>query len=1735
MSFPEKLKGRYELREALGQGGMGVVFRAWDSVVKREVALKTLRDAPTRAAVQMFFKECEVLAALSHPNIIEIFDLGEFEEDGKSKPYFVMPLLPGATLEKLIQNASHRLSVERVVEIICQACRGLQAAHERSLIHRDIKPSNLWVMDDDSVKIIDFGVAQLVQMDQSVSLKGTLVYMSPEQLQMKPATPASDIYSLAVTSYEALTRRRPFEGTRHAEIAEAILTLIPPPACDINPAVSQTLSRAVHKALAKQPWNRYSSAREFAETLQKASRNEAIEFFNPARIQPRIERASHAFDQGDPQFALEILYELEAEGHIDPAIAPLRKQIEHSQRQKTIGQLLNSARTRFEHEELPLALQKVEEILQIEPGNAQALGLRTSIENKMVTQKIGDWLRLARQHLANQAYSHAREAVRNVLQLRPNDQGATQLMAEIDKREQEFHRFRKEKQDLYNSALEAYNAGEVTTALSKIERVLELDKIAPESSVPDRADSYQSFYNKVRTEHESMKNSYAEARKLLAARNFAQALAIANEWLNKYPSHALFQALKFDIEEQQRQEISARIAEVDRQVDAEPDLDRRVHMLEQAVAEFPGETHFERQLRPMRDKRDLVNSIAAKARYHEERGQLAEAHAQWEILGTIYPQYPGLSIELERIAKKKDQQALTDAKLHWAEQIDRAIATGEYDRALALCATADAEFPNDPELAQLRQLATESAARAQEAQKSLAQGQALWQQQWFDDALACLNRAIDLDPKNTAVRAAVVELLVERGKALVDSDWRAAEPFIDRALELDPGHVLAKSLRITARDQKRDEAVVRCFTAARQFRASGDFENALAEADKCFAEYPLDPRLAQLREILTRELQEARGAAPPAGVSGQAANKAAAGVGGSSTPVSAADEMPTLVAPVLPDTILTEVPNIPPPPDAGFSPTGMFAAPPPPPMTSAPEPPPVEPQPAAPPAPPPAPPERRCAKCSAPLSATARFCTGCGTPVAPAPAAPPAGERRCAMCNAPLSPSVKFCTGCGTPIDAAPSKAAVVPPPPAPKPAAPAPVAKPAAAAPPPGPAKPAQPAPKPGVLPPPAQPPAGKKNTRKMLIWGGVGAGIVALLAGLAILLPKLRKPVVPSNAVRVEVRTLPPGAVIRVNGKIRGTSNFQWEEAPGVYAIEATLEGYQTASTTAELKPGLTAPVELTLQPLPQTVRLITDLNDGKVTLDDQPARDLQDGQLTLDSVSPGRHTLKFASKTGQAELAFELVPGGVPLLNAAPAVKGIGGLIVSSFANRARVYSTLSPARIQVDGAPSGEAGPEGLQVTNLGVGTHELVISDGKIQVKKVIEISNAPALTAFLQSDQNVGTMVVLTGSEDGVDVFIDGQKYRRQTARGGQIRIQREPKQYRVRVAKQGFQDVPEQTIEIKRGEEIRVTFQLVPLPTSAHLALQGAPGAQVFIDDAAAGTVLADGTFQISALKPGEHTIELRKDKQRSHTVKKTFAAGQTVTIAESEVALRGGSGTLRLSVTPANAQITVARAGRPPQSVPAGTVELEEGAYTVTARAAGYGERSEHVQIAGGQTATVSLVLLKDAASKQQAAATGMEAWEDAAGWTQNEGWFVRRGGGFVLYKSGGRAGVFEITLMAASGGLLRGKNLEWVAAFTDARNYVLFRLERDNFRRIFCENGKRTEMVKKPHGLKLKDMVVSLHIQLAPSAIQVQANDQGRWVTLDDWSAPGRNFAAGRFGLLIEGRDEVRVSNFKFTPKE
>ncbi len=1611
-SSPRKLAGRYEVRQILGQGGMGLVYRAYDTVVRREVAVKTILDIPDPASLQLFYKECDVLASMSHPNIVEIFDIGEFEEEGKKKPYFVMPLLPGTTLDRFIRKASHRLTVERTIDIISQACRGLQAAHERGLVHRDLKPSNIFVMEDDSVKIIDFGVAHMADAHTTRAQKGTLLYMSPEQIELKPLSAASDIFSLSVVCYEAMTGRNPFQRTRADEVVDAILHHIPPLAAELNSSISQPVSRVLHKAMAKQSWHRFASARDFGDTLNKAQRNEAIEFFDPERTRPRLQRATKALDEGDFQFAGEILGELEAEGHMDETIGSLRRRLDGAVRQKTLSQLLDAARARFEEEEDPLALQKLQEALQIEPDNAAALSLKSKIENRRSERQIDNWYRLARQHIDNHAYAHAREALQNVLQLRPKEARALQLLAEVDRQELEYKKLRQEKEHLHRAAMDAWQKGDVSSALAKLGVVIDLDRRAPDSINRESGANYQSFYNEVRSEHDAMNTAYAEARRYLTEHSFRKAMDACQTYLAKYPNNAIFQALKYDIEEQQRQELSAFVASVDRQVEGEPDLEKRVNILREALDLHPGESHFERALRLVQDKRDLVNSIVARAHLHEEQGSYGDALNDWEILRTIYSQYPGLTFEVERLQKRREQQTRIESKTRLVEQVDACLHSSDYARALDLLQGAAGEFPNDAELTELEKLAQDGVKRKTEAHRLMTEGQELCAQQKSPEGIKLLREAYEMDENNSLARAVLANSLVEQARVVVESDWREAEKLAREALELNPAHPMAKTIRTLIHDQKKETFIEDCVSQARKLQTSTDLAGALSRIEEGLSVYPREPRLVQIQETVQRDLQAQRRQGRRRDLeelrriegevdAADAASKQALGERVQAT----ADKYPN-------DGEVLSVAN------GLLHRLGLLEV-------------------------------DRKTTTQSPESESATL-----TYHTPRASTPESSLE--VTSNASLPPPAA--ESVSAPPSAARVPAEPVPPPP-----------------PPPWP-----------VVPSATKPPASAPKAK--------------------IPSSSIKKPAGPPR--RYSTIILASAAAIILAGAI-----FLFARKHHAPPIAQTPEAAPAVAAPVAATPVAPLPAPPPTQALP-LVKLSSDTGTGKVTFDDQPAAEFQDGQWSLDQIPAGEHKLTFEGPRGVASFTFSTNAGAVPVVKGPIVSKGVLAVVVSGMADHLHVYSSDSAARVSIDGQPRLEVPQEGLDLPSVSAGPHELGVTRGSDQYKLDIEAGAAPTLNAFLESGQNLGALVVITG-QDKAKVFLNG-KLQQQSTQGGQLRIPNlELKDYVVRVSKSGFQDLPEQKIRIHKGEQAKVIFNLQPLPVSSSLTIQGGvPGATVLIDQAPVGTVRPDGTLTVGTVSPGDHTIELRKDRFKPRQIKKHFVIGTAVSLAAADLALEVAPSELKITFTPPDAQVTINKAGETPIKVSSGGVlSLSAGSYTLTARTADNFARSSTVEVTAGQARSLDLSL----------SPSGMSKWDDPAGWRQENGSFVRKGGEFVMYSVSPTTGTFVFSAM-----LTKGHRLQWMLNCTDANNYVLFQMDDNNFYRTVVKNGQKGDETKIPHKVDKKSFR-TLQIRVGPNEILHQTRQGDSWVVLDRWTQPGSNLSLGKFGFYIPGNDQVAVANF------
>ena len=265
------LDSRYMVTDVIGRGGSACVYRANDVLLNRAVALKILEDDKNELHIntKSFETEVRAIARLSHPNIVNVFDISM---EGSIK-YIVMECVEGITLSTYLKHKKV-LPVSEAVSCARQVLRALREAHEKGIVHRDIKPQNIMIMKNGQIKVADFGIARLPDKDsfrmEDRSI-GTVHYISPEQAKGGAVDSRSDLYSLAIVMYEMLTGKRPFEAAAPSDVVMMQVTETPVRPSEINPEISSELDSLIMRALSKRPENRYESASDMLRVLERIS------------------------------------------------------------------------------------------------------------------------------------------------------------------------------------------------------------------------------------------------------------------------------------------------------------------------------------------------------------------------------------------------------------------------------------------------------------------------------------------------------------------------------------------------------------------------------------------------------------------------------------------------------------------------------------------------------------------------------------------------------------------------------------------------------------------------------------------------------------------------------------------------------------------------------------------------------------------------------------------------------------------------------------------------------------------------------------------------------------------------------------------------------------------------------------------------------------------------------------------------------------------------------------------------------------------------------------------------------------------------------------------------------------------------------------------------------------------------------------------------------------------------
>ena len=266
----QKINDRYEIIRSIGEGGMANVYLGYDTILDRNVAIKVLRGdlSNDEKFVRRFQREALSASSLAHPNIVEVYDVGE--DNGLY--YIVMEYIEGKTLKQLLKKRG-TLTLSEAIDIMLQLTDGMAHAHDSYIIHRDLKPQNIMIKDDGQIKITDFGIAMALnstQLTQTNSVMGSVHYLPPEQASGKGCTIKSDIYSMGIIFYELLSGSLPFKGDNAVEIALKHMRDPLPSLREENPAIPQSIENIIRKATAKNPKNRYADARSMHEDLLTA-------------------------------------------------------------------------------------------------------------------------------------------------------------------------------------------------------------------------------------------------------------------------------------------------------------------------------------------------------------------------------------------------------------------------------------------------------------------------------------------------------------------------------------------------------------------------------------------------------------------------------------------------------------------------------------------------------------------------------------------------------------------------------------------------------------------------------------------------------------------------------------------------------------------------------------------------------------------------------------------------------------------------------------------------------------------------------------------------------------------------------------------------------------------------------------------------------------------------------------------------------------------------------------------------------------------------------------------------------------------------------------------------------------------------------------------------------------------------------------------------------------------------
>ena len=685
--------GKYVVQEVLGRGGMGVVYRALDNQLGREVAIKTLTrgvaDDPDMLA--RFYEEGRKTARLKHTHIVTVYDLG----DDNGIPYIVMERVEGSSLEKLIRDESPLTMMDRL-RIVAEICEALGYAHSNNVIHRDVKPANILVQPDGNAKLLDFGIARLERRSQELSLTrtghivGTVPYIAPERLKDKFVDARSDIFSIGVVLYQLMTGQLPFSGEDFV-LMQRILNEPHAPVSSLCSFAPAGIDAIVDKSLAKLPDERYQTAEEMATD-------------------------------------------------IDGVMEELRQQ--------EVLDLVPRARQCFESNDLTRARVLLQQVLKVQSKNTEAREMLSEVQRQLVRRQRDERLeqirQLAEESLKNRDFEQGIAVVKEGLEL---DSKNVQLQS-LQQKLQDEKKKKDQIDDLVRHVDSARRKGDYQAAIASAQEALKFDK--GNSRLIALCNSLVAEAEQVRRKNEAQ-SLLDDARRQIQGRCYERALEILTRVEELDPGEPEVQILRADatagLQQSQRKGAIARLEELASLASSLEQLQNCSREIRQALVEMPSEpalvrlnVQVERRLREL-EKNRLIEDTIQSCRDLRPREAL-------ELVQKSRQQLPTddrlLSLEA-RLKERIQQQSADERRAEYLAGAHDSLTAARYNDAVRILEACQSQGLGNDEVSALLDY-----ARAEEAEhnrelfkrSALENGQTLINKGAYDQAIAFLSSAL---------------------------------------------------------------------------------------------------------------------------------------------------------------------------------------------------------------------------------------------------------------------------------------------------------------------------------------------------------------------------------------------------------------------------------------------------------------------------------------------------------------------------------------------------------------------------------------------------------------------------------------------------------------------------------------------------------------------------------------------------------------------------------------------------------------------------------------------------------------------------------------------------------------------------------------------------------------------------------------------------------------------------------